>query len=156
MFLLFLNELELYKPAGYLQSIQWWCSVCHGMIFSLNDSRVRALFIFVGISGHILFVRKENDSVWYRTVWILANSRLRFVLCKTHTLTLIICYISSCPTKPSKYCWGQQSVPPSWLVNYIVYCLLFLFWFPFFSRNLILRICSRRCRRQLNLNLRYI
>ena len=32
---------------------------------------------------------------------------------------------------------------------------LFWFWFTCFSHNLILRICSRRCRRQLNLNLRY-
>ena len=31
-------------------------------------------------------------------------------------------HLFSAPTKPSKYCWGQQWVPPSWLV--IVYCYL--------------------------------
>ena len=36
-------------------------------------------------------------------------------------LKLFICYISRCPTKPSKYCWGQQRVPPSWLVNWSLF-----------------------------------
>ena len=61
-----------------------------------------------------------------------------------------------------QYCWGQQRVLPSWLVKYIGRCLLlsnqFLFCFIcllfylFLARNLIVRIC----RRQVNLNLRYI
>ena len=51
------------------------------------------------------------------------SSTLESTSLKNKTLKLIICYISSCPTKPSKYCWGQQWAPPSWLVNYIGHCL---------------------------------
>ena len=51
-------------------------------------------------------------------------SFIRIKLFRFTHLKLIICYISSCSTKPSKYCWGQQLVPQSWLVNYIGHCSL--------------------------------
>ena len=66
-------------------------------------------------------------------------------------LKLIICYIiSSGPTKPSKYCWGQQWVPPSWLVNYFGHCLLLsnqffvlVYLLLLVYRNLILTISAQ-------------
>ena len=120
----------------------------------------------------ILYAILHNIWLFVRTFQYVSNIFkalfLTLVISWCKELKLIICYISSCPTKPSKYCWDQQWVPPSWLVNYNDHCLLLsnqffvlvicllVYLFTCFSHNLILRVCARRCRHQLYLNLHYI
>ena len=50
---------------------------------------------------------------------------IKETLIKMCMLKLIICYIRSGPTKPSK---GQQWVPPSWLVNYTGLVIQFCYY----------------------------
>ena len=80
-------------------------------------------------------------------------------LVQTITLKLIICYISSGATNIAEVSSGFHQADWSntlvivycYLISFL-FCFICLLFYLFLARNLIMRIC----RRQVNLNLRYI
>ena len=88
-----------------------------------------------------------------------------FLLCKYCSifrvlyLKLIICYISSGPTNIADVSsrfhqadWSNTLVIVYCYLISFLFCFICLLFYLFLARNLIVRIC----RRQVNLNLRYI